>query len=465
MTRIAALAPLILLAACRVGPQPSAPDLDLPAEWAEAPGPRAQFDADASWWRGFRDPILDALVERAVAGNLDLAIARARVLEARAARDAVAGNRRPAVAAGAGYSRIGLSEGSRIPGGGEYDFFEAGFDARWEIDLFGRLDRAVDAADAGVAASREAERHAHVTLVGELVREYVQYRGTQRALAILRGNLRTQEDTLALTRARQDAGFAPELDTARATALVESTAAGVPALEAALRAAIHRLGVLAGESPSALSMLLRPERPIPVAPDDVAPGVPADVVRRRPDVRRAELELARETALEAQATAELYPRLVLGASVGQEARRASDLFDGASTAWSLGGSLLAPLFEGGRLRANLRAQEARRAQAYLAWKSTVLTALREVEDALARVAGERERADRLGAAVAASRRSLVLARDLHAQGIVDFLEVLDAQRALLAAESELAAAQTGVGAQAAALYKALGGAPAIETGG
>lgn len=449
------------LAACRVGPRHEEPQMELPARFAEARS-GASAPADELWWRRFGDPTLDSLVERAIAGNVDLAIARERVLEARALRDAVAGAQVPAVDARVGASRVGTSADGLFQRGEDYSLYEAGFDARWEVDLFGRIDAQVEAAEAGVGSALEARQAALVSLLAEVAREYVVLRGTQRELAILRANLATQRDTLELTRVRATAGLAPELDVARAEAQVETTAAAIPAFEADARASIHRLGVLTGAVPGALVAELAVDAPIPLAPAGVEAGLPLDVVRRRPDVRRSERDLARETALTAQATAELYPRVTLTASFGQSAQSASKLFDASSNAWSIGAGLLAPLFDGGTLRANLRAQEARRAQAALAWKGVVLDALREVEDALAGVEREREREERLAAAVAASQRALVLARDLNQQGLVDFFDVLDAQRAVLSAETQLARSQSAVTAGTVALYKALGGAPTLD---
>lgn len=256
--------------------------------------------------------------------------------------------------------------------------------------------------------------------------------------------------------------MSPELDVARSLAQVETTAAAIPAFESAASSAVHRLSVLLGALPGELVGELATAAPIPLAPQDIGVGLPLEVVRRRPDVRRAERELARETALTAQATAELYPRLTLSASLGQEARQMSDLFDASTNAWSVGGGLLAPLFQGGTLRANLRAQESRQAQAALAWKGTVLNALREVEDALVGIAREREREARLASAVAASQRALALSRDLNTQGLVDFFDVLDVQRAVLVSESELVVSRAALTASTVALYKALGGAPDLD---
>lgn len=460
--RTCAAALLVLASAsCQVGPRHEEPRLDLPARFVESTTDSPAL-ADERWWRGFGDPMLDLLVDRAIAGNVGLAIARERVLEARAQRESAVGATRPSVDARAGASRNGPSDDGAFQRGGDYSIYEVGFDAAWEIDVYGRLGSLVDAADAGVGSAIEARQAALVSLLAEVAREYVELRGTQRELSILRANLATQRDTLDLTRVRADAGLSPELDVARSEAQVETTAAAIPAFEARARASIHRLGVLLGGMPGDLVTELSADAPIPLAPADVETGIPLDVVRRRPDVRQAERELARETAFTAQATAELYPRFTLVASIGQEARTASDLFDATSNAWSIGAGLLAPLFRGGTLRANLRAQESRRAQAALRWKGVVLDALREVEDALANVAREREREARLVAATSASQRALVLARDLFDQGLVDFFEVLEAQRSLLAAETQLAQSQLAVTSQTVALYKALGGAPVLE---
>lgn len=443
---------------CRVGPRHEAPELELPSRFVESTA-TTEVASDARWWRSFGDATLDGLVERAIQGNVDLTIARERVLEARAVRDASVGPTRPSLDARAGISRNGPSDSGAFQRGGDYSLFEAGFDASWEIDVFGRLAARVDAAEAAVGSATEARQDALVSLCAEVAREYVVLRETQEQLAIRRTNLATQVDTLQLTRARATAGFSPELDVARSEVLVETTSASIPSFESRARASIHRLGVLVGGLPGDLVDLLETPLAIPSAPALVAAGLPMDVVRRRPDVRRAERDLARETALTAEATADLYPRLSLSASFGQEARTASDLFDAASNAWSIGGGLLAPLFRGGELRANLRAQESRRAQAALAWKGTVLSALREVEDGLVSVVREREREARLQAATTSSRRALELARDLNAQGIVDFFDVLDSQRAVLTSESDLVASRASVARETVALYKALGGAP------
>ena len=452
-----------LLPACRVGREHEVPAVAVPEAWAEA-GPGAiAAEAEERWWTRFGDPRLDALVERASAANLDLAAAAARVREARALRDEVAGGRAPAVDARAGYARVGPSDNTfqgAIAGAGgfeDYDDWSVGFDALWELDLFGRTGRAIEAAERGVEAAEADRRAALVAVRGEVARAYVELRGLQRQLALTRANLALQEDTLALTEVRFRGGFAPELDVARSSALVATTRAQIPSLDAQALAAVHRIGVLLGEPPEALRAELADAAPIPVAPAEVALGVPGDVLRRRPDVARAERELARAASLSAQATADLYPRFVIGASYGRQSLEGGDLFDAASEAWSVGPSLVAPLFRGGALRARVRAADARVDQAAAAYEAAVLEALREVEDALAAVRRERARLAELERAVESNRRAAELATDLQARGLVDFFEVLDAQRQQLAAETELARSETALSTQAVALYKALAG--------
>lgn len=456
-TRIS-LVLVTLLGACRVGPEHAVPDMTLPASWSEASisGPGSP---ETRWWSAFHDAELDTLVERAIAKNLDLEIARERVREARAVRAATTGQWEPQLDASGGYSRGRASKNTPQGRGtdGASDNFSAGFDASWEIDLFGRRDRAVEAADANVDAAIEGRRDALVTLLGDVARNYVELRGVQRQIALTKSNLATQTDTADLTRVRFNAGLSTDLDVARAEAQAATTRSAIPMLEAQARANIHALGVLLGDAPAALAKELEVVVALPEPPATIATGLPSELLRRRPDIRRAERELARATALTGAATADLFPRLSLGASIGQQAQRFSDMFDASSTAWSVGGSLFAPLLNGGTLRANVDAADARQRQAVLAYQKTVLQSLAEVENALSAVARERERLESLRAAVEADRRAIALSDDLYKRGLASFFEVLDAQRALFQTESTLATSATQLAAQTVALYKSLGG--------
>lgn len=457
--RAALVTVLLGLAGCRAGTEYRRPYVATPASWDQSGDTVALDPPDERWWRAFGDPELDELIARALATNLDVRIARSRVLEARALRDVAAGGSRPTVDATAGYARTRRSTNTAqgLLGPRSDDLYQVGFDARWELDLFGSNARAVEAADAGIDVAQEERRGAIVTLLGEVARVYIELRGLQRELAVTRANLALQEDTLALTRARFSAGLVGDLDVARVEALAATTAAGIPTLESALRADVHRLGVLLAGEPGALAAELEPEGAVPPAPEVLSAGLPADLLRRRPDVRAAERELAVAAALSAEATADLFPRLSLGATLGQASRDAVDLFDSASNTWSVGPSLVLPLFAGGVLRANLRVREERQEQALLRYQRTVLDALAEVEDALSACRREGERWTSIAQALASNRRAVTRSSELHDRGLIDFFEVLDAQRAQLASESDLARSATLRAANVVALYKALGG--------
>lgn len=451
----------LVLAACRVGPKHEVPEVRAEPAWVESAA-AAPGAPDTRWWTAFADPVLDSLVDRALANNHDLKIATARLREARAQRAATAGQWDPQVEAGAGFSRGRASETTSGSRGGTSNLYDAGFDASWEIDLFGLRDRAIDAADANVGVATEARRDALVTLLGEVARNYVVLRGLQKQLTLTHDNLKAQQDTATLTHKGFDAGLRSGLDVARADALVATTAAAIPAFEGQMRTVMYTLSVLLGEAPGPLALELERTAPLPEPPAVVAAGLPSELLRRRPDIRRAERELARATAESGEAVAARYPRLVLGASLRQQSEKGGDLFDSASNVWSLGGSLTAPIFNGGTLKANAEAADARAEAARLTYERTVLSALAEVESALAVVSRERVRRETLDGAVQADRRAVTLATDLYSRGLSSFFEVLEAQQALFRVESSYADSATELAARTVALYKALGGGWQIE---
>lgn len=450
---------LVFAPACHSLGSYEAPEMPATAAWAETSPAVDTSPPAAEWWREFHDATLDALVERALAQNLDLALARARVLEARAVRDAVDGRDEPQIDAAAGYTRARRSANEQPAfGPRESDLWRVGFDAHWELDLFGRNAAAVAAAEAGVDVALEAQRDAAVVLLGELARNYVELRGAQSALAVARANLAAQRDTLDLTSSRFTAGISSELDVARARAQASSTEALIPAFDAEARTRAHRIAILLGEEPGArLAELVDVNVAAPVAPEVVSAGLPAELLRRRADVRQAERELARECALGAAARAELYPHLSLDASWGQVANHGTDLFDAASNTWAIGPSLVLPIFSAGILQANVRAQDARAEQALVRWQQAVLRAQAEVADAVVAWTRERERNVSLASALESQRRAVALANDLFTRGLADFFEVLDAQREQFQIESQLAQSTTRVSTSVVALYKALGG--------
>jgi NodT family efflux transporter outer membrane factor (OMF) lipoprotein len=430
------------------------------------------------WWTTFNDPALDDLVGRAVKGNFDLRRAAARVREARALRDVSRADLFPTVNTSGSYTHSrspvdsfgpvtpsggatgeGGATGASFAGGNgvEGNFYQAGFDASWEIDLFGGIARGVQADEADLAAAAEDRRDVLVSLLAEVARNYLELRGFQRQIVIARENLDAQQQTLNLTRDRLRAGIATDLDVARAQAQVSTTAATIPTLEAGARRAIHRLGVLAGQNPMALVADLAPVKPIPSAPPEIPVGVPSELLRRRADVRRAERELAASSARIGVATAELFPRFSLTGSLGLQSSRSSELLNYGSRFWSIGPSISWPVFDAGRIRASIRAENARQEQAAASYEQAVLTALQEVEDALVSYVKEESRRRTLAEAAAANRRAVDLAIQLYDAGRADFLSVLQAQRDLFATQDALVQSDRLVTTNLVALYKALGG--------
>jgi multidrug efflux system outer membrane protein len=448
-----------------VGPDFVRPTADVPDRFAEAPQHDVAAGPPSRWWQTFNDPELDSLIDRAVAANLDLAVAESRIREARAARRIAAAPLFPTLGAGGGLTRQWQSENAGFVGGGPvgdlggqpFNLYDVGFDASWEIDVFGGTRRAVEAADADVAASVEQRNDVLLTLIGEVARNYVELRGFQRELAVAQGNVATQEDTLGLTRARYQGGLASDLDVARAEAQVRTTAARLPALDSSLRQSIHRLGVLLGDTPGTLLAELTPPGPIPAAPPGLPDGLPSDLVRRRPDVRRAEREIAATTARIGVATADLYPRFYLTGAAGLQSLEAKDLFAGASKFWSFGPTIQWPIFQGGRIVGNIHVEEEREQQALLGWRQTILGALEEADNAIVAYTRERERRATLASAVDANQRAVDLAQSLYTRGLTDFLDVLQAQGNLFLTETELVRSDATVSTSLVALNKALGG--------
>ncbi len=462
--------PLMTSAACTVGPRYSRPPAPVPQSWSEAPA-RDVAAADrvsmARWWTAFHDPALERLLVHALAGNLDLEIAAARVREARAARGIAASRGLPQVDASGGYSRTQRSEavppfdsaaGTPSPFGARVqDAFEAGFDASWELDVFGGVRRDREAALAQVQAAEEGRRAVHVTVVAEVARTYVELREAQRRLEILDATLRSQRDTLDLVAARFDAGLGGELDVTRAESLLHATESERPRLELLARRAIHALRVLLGGDPAALTPALESPGSIPAAAPEVPSILPSELLSRRPDLRRAERELAAATARIGVATADLFPRFSIVASFGRRSEDAVDLGSGSSQLWAIVPGFRWPILSGGRIRANIRVHEARQEQALRQYQKAVLVAVEEVENALsAHLRDQRRQAD-LRASVAASRRALELATERYTGGLESFLSVLDAQRSLYAAEDLLVQSESDTAIDLIAVYKALGG--------
>ena len=465
---ISVLLAVLSLGGCTVGPDYVAPVEDAREAWVTeaTAGLTPELQVLTAWWTSLDDPLLDRLIERAAHANHDLRIAEARVREARALYRVARSRGLPNVGTEATYTRNGISEdgvglGSVAVEQGlanrEDDFYEVGFDASWELDVFGGVRRSRQAATARAEAAEEDRRDVLRTVLAEVARGYVELRGGQRRLEVARDNLRIQQESLELVENKVETGLARPLDLEQARAQLESTRSAMPAFQAQVRAGAHRLGVLVGEEPGALIAELEVARALPAPPAAVPVGLPSDLLRRRSDVRRAERQLAAAVADIGVAVADLYPRFLLAGAAGREAGSASDLGSGSAGTWFLAPRVTLPIFQGGRIRANIRAGEARHEQALARWEQSVLLAIEESETALVLYARERERSRSLAAAAAASRRAVELAEVLYSRGLSDYLVVLDAQRTLNDVEDRLAVSETAVATGLVRIYKALGG--------
>ena len=460
-TRLSVLLAGLALAGCAsVGPDYRAPTLAVPSAWNRI-DPEAQpvIHTEAprdisAWWHHLNDPLLSRLVAEALQAGPDLRSAQARLRAARGRRVVAAADRFPGVTASASASRSDSS--AQTFGGGTRDFFSAGFDANWELDVFGGIRRGVEAADADLAASEASLNDTRVSLASEVALTYVEVRALQARLGIALANLASQSETLQLTDWRVQAGLASSQDAEQARSNREQTRSQIPSLQASLAEAEHRLDILLGRTPGTLHPRLAATRALPAVPEQIAVGIPADTLRQRPDVRAAERTLAAETARVGVAEAARYPSFNLSGSIGLEALTFSALGDnGAAT--SLLAGISSPVFNAGRLRAQVDIQDAVREQALVAYEQTVLRALQEVENALVALARSREREQALVRAVEAARNAALMAEQRYSAGLIDFQPVLDTQRSVLSVEDNLATTRADGVLALVRLYKALGG--------
>jgi len=409
----------------------------------------------AQWWSTLEDPTLSSIMEHAVRGNLDLRNARARVREARALRGINRAKLFPVIeATGSATKRHNTASSND---GTESELYSAGFDAGWELDVFGGVRRSVEAAEADLEASWENLHDVLVSLLAEVALNYMEVRTFQARFAVAEANIAAQEATYEYTRSRFEAGLSNELPVQQALTNLETTRSQIPSLRTGLAAANNRLSVLLGQQPGAVNRVLAEPRPIPVPPLTVAVGVPADTLLHRPDVRRFERLLAGQTARIGVATADLYPKFFLTGTIGLESLAVGDLFSSASRMWLFGANALWNVFDAGAARQRIEFQSALREQALNEYGSKILLALEEVENALVAYAQEQFRRESLKAATTAAEKAVSLAQDQYAAGLVDFNNVLVAQRSLLSLQDELARSDGTVTSNLVRLYKALGG--------
>ena len=466
-TKILSLAAAITVGGCAVGPDYHPSEGHAPAAWTSpvTNGLGDNAAAASSWWTSFNDAELNSLIERAVKTNLDLRVSEARLRQARAVRSMSVADFAPTIDATGSYARQLQSRNQPLIGSlplpanfpFEYNVYNAGFDASWEIDVFGGKRRALEAATAEWQGATEARNDVMLTLLAEVARNYVELRGGQRRLEIAVRDRKLQEEAVELTRARFQSGVTSELDLTRATALLASTQAAIPPLDTAVRKAMYGIAVLLGQQPGELVAELSPVSPLPPVPPEIPIGLPSDLLRRRPDVRQAERQLAAETARIGVATAEWFPKFSLTGDVGALTVSASKWFVPGSLFWSVGPSVQWRILDFGRVRAEVRAQTAVQEAALATYEKVTLTSLQEAENGIVAYAREQNRHAALAVEVAQNQRSLGMAEAMYSKGRVNFLDVLDARRSLYQSDDELAVSDQAIAVDLVTLYKALGG--------
>lgn len=450
-----------LLSACAVGPDFKTPASNAPQTFAHAAHPEfSRQGIEVAWWKLFKDSELSALVDQTLQHNYDLQTARANLLEARALYMEAGLNLAPTITSHAYYTEQKRSVGALnnrafVPR--ELKLYNTGFDAFWEVDFFGRVRRNVEASSDEVEAQEASLRDLGVSLIAEVARNYFQLRGLQNQLAVAKKNAENQTETLKITQVRLDSGRGTELDTSRAIAQLDSTRAIIPPLQSAIYRTIHRLSVLTGKLPGALINKLERPAPMPRIPDTIHIGNPAELLRRRPDIRIAERTLAAATARIGVATADLFPRVTFVGTIALEAKNLSGVGAAGSDAYSLGPRISWAFLDMGRVYARIKAADASAEASLAQYEQTVLNALEETENALVNYNQERARQALLDSAAQASERADELAHLRFKEGVSDFLTVLDAELRLLQDQDRLALSETTTATALAALYKALGG--------
>ena len=472
-----------LVASCTVTPKRPVASVTLPETWSEQPEPTASAQPVelTHWWKTFQDPTLQALIERGISQNRDIQEATARIQEARASRLVTLAPRWPRLGSATSYTRslssrttTSLSSdflddestrtdnsespvGTSLGFGQERNFYQMGLDASWEIDLFGRLHWAEQALSADISAAEEHRRAVLVALLAEIARNYIALRGAQQRLRIAERHIQAQQDSVEVTQSRYQAGLTSALDAAEAEALLANIRAQVPPLQTTVKQTLHRLSVLVGEPPTAFTSSLSQDYPIPQADLTSDIGLPSELLRRRPDIRQAERELEAATARVGVATTDLFPRLTLTGRLGTQGLDVTDLAKRAGLSWATGPALSWPVFDAGRIRAAIKVQDARQAQALARYEQVILTGLEEVENALVAYSKEQVRQQWLTASVAAHTEAVEIATDRYLSGLENYLSVALARRALHTAQDAFAQSQTALASHVVALYTALGG--------
>jgi NodT family efflux transporter outer membrane factor (OMF) lipoprotein len=454
------------LGGCMVGPDYVTPDSDVTESWLQTSDPRVQSDAvmRVEWWTTFNDPVLDELVEEAYAQNLTLRQAAVRVLQAMAARGIAVGELFPQTQdLNGAYDRSRFSENGSAPTSYQSSW-SLGFDATWELDVWGRFRRNIESSDATLDASLASYDDVMVTLVAEVAATYVQFRTLQVRVEIAIENVRIQEESLRMAQSRFDNGETSELDVAQARSVLDQTRADVPALRVQMQQSMYQLNFLLGMPPTDLMARLGDPGVIPTAPSTVAVGIPADLLRRRPDIRLAERQAAAQSAQIGVAEADLYPAFFLSGSLGLQSSSSGSLFDSGSWTGNIMPGFSWPILNYDRLKNNVRVQDAAFQATLLNYQNSVLAAAQEVESGLVAFLGAQEQVGYLADSVTAAKRSLELAMMRYSEGSSTFTRVLNSQTQLREVEESLASTKGQVAQSLVATYKALGGGWEVRQG-
>jgi NodT family efflux transporter outer membrane factor (OMF) lipoprotein len=476
---VALFAMVFLISGCMVGPDFLKPDAPVEGEWLQQQDSKIKSESAnlSDWWTVFDDPLLNKLIELASQQNLDLLNAGLRILEARAQLGIAKGFQYPQTQQISGEANANrLSENAPNEGGADRFFYnyQLGFDAAWELDFWGRFRRGVESANASLYSSLADYDDILVSLIAEVARTYFEIRTFEQRLAVARENVKLQEESLDIAAARYEGGVADQLDETQAKALLKQTQATIPSLEAGLRQAKNALAILLGILPTELQDILGPPNPIPVAPIEVAVGLPAELLRRRPDIRLAELQAAAQSAQIGIAKADLYPSFSLVGSIGLQSSdkggirsnnaNFDDLFTSDGITYFIGPTFQWPVFNYGRLKNSVRVQDARFQQLVVNYQNTVLQAFQDVEDATVGFLKSQEQKSFLSESVEQYKLSVELSLIQYSEGLTDFQRVIDAQRNLAQQEDAFASVTGAVGTNLIALYKALGGGWELRLG-
>jgi multidrug efflux system outer membrane protein len=456
------IAALLIITGCRVGPDYKKPEIKVPEKFdSNSPNVETGVSGDLSkWWTNMDDPVLNSIIAEVLEGNLDIKAAGDRILQAQAIRGIISGTDKPQVnvqgsAMRESYSLNSLF-GQFLPNQIENDFTGA-FGARWELDLFGKNARNIEAANVGIEAAQENRCAVIVAMSAGVAKEYILLRQLQKQIEVTIRNIKIQQNTIEIVQQRFDAGLVNELVLQQAKAQLEATKSILPTLDTALHQAAHRISILTGKEPRALENQLIADGNIPATKPMIPIGLPSDLLTRRPDVRRAERNLAAATANIGVATADLFPRFSLTGAFGLESTEYNSFTESNSKYWTLGSGLSWPIIDFGTIRSNIKLQNAKQQEAMDIYTKSVLNALEDVENALIAYGNEQQRLNYLEAETSASRRSADLAQYRYQQGLVDFLNVLDAQRQLYQAEDALTVSKSRLALDLVTLYESLGG--------